>query len=139
MRTVVRPLPHDLAVVAALETVGRPVGYGNAPANALTTSGLPATDYLVIYRVGGQRSGTLNDPFSDAVLTYQINAVGRLPDGVAWLLGQVEQALLGAAIVDRVVTRVEPVAEQGPQADRDVGPPHPFWGFQQVQLSTVPA
>lgn len=139
MRTVVKPLPHDLAVIAALQSTGKAVGYGAAPAGSIGTSGLPIADYLVVHRVGGQRDGTLNDPYADASLTYQINAVGKLPDGVAGLLGRVEAALLGATITDRVVTQVEPVAEQGPQADRDVGPPHPFWGFVQIRLVTVPA
>ena len=139
MRTIVKPLPHDLAVKAALETIGKPVGYGNAPANALTTSGLPATDYLVLHRVGGGRLGTLNDPYADAQLVYQVNAVGKLPDGVAGLLGRVEAALLATSITGRQVTQVEPLAEQGPQPDRDIGPPHPFWGFTQLRLWTVPA
>lgn len=137
--TVVSPLPHDLAVKAALETIGRPVGYGAAPAAALEDSGLPAQDYLVLYRVSGQRDGTLSDPFGDGLLTYQTTAVGRLPDGVAWLLGRVEAALATVTITGRAVLQVEPVAEQGPQPDRDVGPPHPFWGFAQFRLVTVPA
>lgn len=139
MRTIAKPLPHDLAVKSALETIGKPVGYGDAPTNALTTSGLPAVDYLVLHRVGGDRAGTLNDPYADAQFTYQVNAVGKLPDGVAGLLGRVEAALLATSIAGRRVVQVEPITEQGPQPDRDVGPPSPFWGFAQFRLWTVPA
>lgn len=139
MRTIVRPLEHDLAVKAALESIGKPVGYGAAPLDAIGNDGLPVADYLVLYRVGGQRGGTLADPFADGLLTYQATAVGRLPDGVSWLLGRVESALLGVTIAGRSVIRVEPVAERGPEPDRDVGPPHPFFGWAQFQLVTVPA
>lgn len=138
MRTTVETLPHDLAVIAALETTGRPVGYGNAPSGSIGTNGLPTTDYLVLYRVSGQRDGSLADPFADAHLTYQVNAIGRLPHACADMLAEAEAALIGTTVADRVVVQVEPVAEQGPQADRDVGPPHPYWAFGQYRLVTVP-
>lgn len=138
-RTVVELLPHDLAVKTALETVGKPVGFGTAPAGTLDSSGRPVADYFVFHRVSGQRDGSIADPYADAHLTYQVNAVCRMPEACADLIAEAEAALLGTVIAGRVVAQVEPVAEQGPQADRDVGPPHPFWAFQQIRLHTVPA
>ena len=139
MRTIVEPLPHDLAVKAALESIGKPVGWSQAPASALSSSGLPSTDYMVLWRVGAERDGTLNDPYADGGFVYQITSVGRLPDGVSWLAGKIEAALLGATVDDRAVTEVVPLLEQGPFADRDVGPPHPYYGISQYRVRSTPA
>lgn len=140
MRTIVEPLPHDLAVKTALETIGKPVGFAQAPAVSIGTNGLPTTDYLVLYPIGGgQRSGTLNDPFADIRLVYQITVVGRLPEGVRWLTGKIEPALLGTTITGRVVAQVIPEDLEGVFADRDVGPPHPFYSTPRYRLHTVPA
>ena len=137
-RTIVKPLPHDLAVMAALDATGRPVGWAQAPTGALNTAGLPVADYWVLTRVGGQRDGTLSDPYADVDLTYQITSIGRLPDGASFLAGLIESALLGVNITDRQVLRVEPLLEQGPFADRDVGPPHPYYAISQYRIVTAP-
>lgn len=139
MRTIVEPLPHDLAVVDALETIGRPVGFAAAPAGSLDANGLPTQDYMTVWRVGADRDGPLGDGFDAVSFTYQITSVGRLPDGVSWLTGQIEEALVATAVTGRVVTLVEPLLEQGPFPDRDIGPPHPFYAISQYRLHTVPA
>lgn len=139
-RTIVEPLPHDLAVVAALETIGRPVGLAQAPPGALDNRGLPVADYLVVYPIGGgRRNGSLGDPFADAELVYQITAVGRLPDGVRWLTGRIEAALLGVTVAGRTISQVVPEDLEGVFADRDVGPPHPFYSTPRYRLRSTPA
>ena len=137
--TTVAPLPHDLAAVDALETIGKPVGYGKAPASALDSSGLPTTDYLVLYPLSSVQFGTLGDPFADGRLSYQVTVVGRLPDGVRWLVGQIEPALASVAITGRSVAQVIPDDLGGVVADRDVGPPHPYYATPRFTLHTVPA
>ena len=137
--TTVAPLPHDLAVVDALESIGKPVGYGKAPTSALDSDGLPTTDYLVVYPLSSVQSGPLGDSFADGRLAYQITVVGRLPDGVRWLVGRLEQALAGVAITGRVVAQVIPDDLGGVVADRDVGPPHPYYATPRFTLHTVPA
>lgn len=140
MRTIVEPLPHDLGVKAALEAIGKPVGFAQAPDGVLGTNGVPTEDYMVLFPIGGgQRSGTLSDPFADVRLVYQITIVGRLPDGVRWLTGKIEPALLGTTVADRVVAQVIPEDLEGVFADRDVGPPHPFYSTPRYRLHTVPA
>lgn len=140
MRTIVEPLPHDLAVVAALETIGKPVGFGHAPDDALDSDGLPTEDYIALYPIGGgRRDGPMNDPYADAQLVYQTTIVGRLPAGVRWIAGQIEAALLGVTVTGRVISEVVPEDLEGVFADRDVGPPHPFYSTPRWRLRTVPA
>lgn len=140
MRTIVEPLPHDLAVVDALETIGRPVGFAAAPAGALGTNGVPTTDYIVLYPIGGgRRDGPMNDPYADAQLVYQTTIVGRMPEGVRWITGQIEEALLGVTVASRTIIQVVPEDLEGVFADRDVGPPHPYYSTPRWRLWTVPA
>ena len=138
-RTIVKPLPHDLAVKTALATTGVPVYWGSAPSGAIGTDGLPVADYMTMWRIGGQRDGTLSDPYGDGNFTYQITSTGKLPDGASRLAGLIESALLGVTITGRTVVEVEPLLEQGPFPDRDVGPPHPFYAISQYRLVTAPA
>ena len=139
MRTIVEPLPHDLAVKAALETTGKPVGFGRAPSGALDDKGLPVADYFVIYPISGIRDGTLNDPYADGSFVYQFTIVGRLPEAVRHLAGMIEPALLDVTIADRSVVQVIPEDLGQVLADRDVGPPHPYYATPRFRLNTVPA
>jgi hypothetical protein len=139
VRTIVQPLPHDLAVVDALETIGKPVGFGQAPPAALNSDGLPTQDYIVLYPISGVRDGTLSDPYGDVSLVYQTSIVGRLPDGVRWLAGQIEAALVGITVAGRVVTQIIPEDLGGVLPDRDVGPPHPYYATPRWRLITTPA
>jgi hypothetical protein len=137
----VEPLPHDLAVIAALETIGRPVGFAEAPPGALAAL-LNGTgpDFLVLYAIGGgQRDGSLSDPYADFRPVYQITIIGRRPEGVRWLAGKLEPALLGITVADRVVSLVIPEDLEGVYADRDVGPPHPYYSTPRFRLLTTPA
>lgn len=139
MRTTVDLLPHDLAVKAALETIGKPVGFAQAPAGALegvrTRSG---PDYLVLYPLNTVRDGNLGDAFTDAELIYQVTVVGRTAAGVRWLVDQIEPALLGVTVADRAVTMVRPEDDSGVRPDFDTDPPV-LIATPRFRLYTVPA
>lgn len=141
MRTIVTPLPHDLAVKAALETTGKPVGFAQAPDGALdgVIDGT-GDDYYVLFPIGGgRRDGSLGDPYADGEFVYQITIVGGLPEGVRHLAGLIEPALIGVTVTGRVITQVIPEDLEGVFADKDVGPPHPFYSTPRYRLATTPA
>lgn len=141
MRTIVTPLPHDLAVKAALETTGKPVGFGRAPDGALdgVLSG-SGSDYYVVYPIGGGgRGGSLSDPYADVELVYQFTIIGRMPEGVRYLAGLIEPALIGITVTGRTITQVIPEDLEGVYADRDVGPPHPYYSTPRYRLATTPS
>lgn len=140
MRTIVEPLPHDEAVITALETIGAPVGFAIAPPNVLDSDGRPLATYLVVYPIGGgRRNGSLGDPYADGEFVYQITITGRIPEGVRAMAAQIEPALLGVTVAGRTVKQVIPEDLEGVFADRDVGPPHPFYSTPRYRLSTTPA
>ncbi len=139
MTTVVNLLPHDLAVIAALQTIGKPVGFAEAPAGALAgVQARTGPDYVIAYPLQSQRDGTLGDPYSDADLVYQFTCVGRLAAGVRWLVDQIEPALATVAITGRAVLQVVP--EDGGQVrpDFDLDPPV-FIATPRFRISTTPS
>lgn len=138
-RSVVDLYPHDQAVLTALATIGKPVGFAEAPAGAL--EGVQAgtgPDYMVVYPMaGGQRDGSLGNPYTDAELVYQITCVGRLASGARWLVSRVETALLGASITGRAVLQVIPEDTGAVRADTDVEPAV-FLATPRFRIQTVP-
>lgn len=138
-RSVVDILPHDLAVVAALETIGKPVGFAEAPAGALEGVRLrTGPDYMVLHPLNGRRGGSLGDPFTDADLDYQVTCVGRLASGTRWLLSRIETALLGVSITGRAVTQVIPVDGGSVRTDTSVTPAV-FIATPRLTICTVPS
>lgn len=138
MRTTVDLLPHDLAVIAALETIGKPVGFAAAPTGALEgVQNGTGPDYMILWPLNTVRDGNLGDPYPDAELIYQITCVGRLAAGVRWLVDQVEPALLTVAVAGRAVTQVRPEDDSGVRRDDDVEPAV-FLATPRYRLSTVP-
>lgn len=138
-QSTVALLPHDKAVIAAVATIGKPVGFAAAPAGALAgVQNKTGPDYAIVYPLTAGRDGSLGDPYTDADLVYQITCVGRLADGVRWLVDQIEPALLSVAITGRSVIQITP--EDGGQVrpDFDVDPPV-FIATPRFRLSTVPA
>lgn len=136
--TIVQPLPHDLAVIAALETIGKPVGFAAAPEGALeAVQDRTGPDYMIAYPISSGRDGSLGDPWADADFHYQITCVGRLADGVRYLAGQLEAALAGVSITGRSVLQVEVTDDGAVRPDNDVTPPV-FIATPRVRLSTVP-
>lgn len=137
-QSTVALLPHDLAVIVALETIGKPVGFGEAPAGALAgVQDRTGPDYYVLYPLNTVRDGSLGDPYTDAELVYQITCVGRLAAGARWLVDQIEPALLTVAIAGRSVTQVIP--EDGGQVrpDFDLTPPVQL-ATPRYRITTVP-
>jgi hypothetical protein len=131
-------LPHDLAVVDALETIGKPVGFAAAPAGALAAvQNKTGPDYLILWPLTTSRDGTLGDPYTDAEPVYQITCVGRSAAGVRWLVDQIEPALLTVSVTGRAVIQITP--EDGGQVrrDDDVEPPV-FIATPRYRISTVP-
>lgn len=138
MRTVVPLLPHDLAVIAALETIGKPVGFAEAPDGALeAVQGRSGPDYMVLYPLNTVSDGSLGDPNTDVDLVYQVTCVGRLAAGVRWLMDRIEPALWSVSIPDRAVFDLE-VDAGTIRADQDLSPTV-FLATPRITLSTVPA
>ncbi len=138
-QSTVALLPHDLAVVAALVTIGKPAGFAEAPAGALAAvQAKTGPDYSIAYPLSTVRDGSLADPFADVGLAYQLTAVGRSVAGVRWLVGQYEPALLAVSIAGRSVTQVIP--EDGGQVrpDLDLTPPV-FLATPRYRICTVPS
>lgn len=136
-RTIVEPLPHDLAVKAGLATTGRQVGFVVAPSGALAALKAGGPDYFVFHPITSSRDGSLGDAWSDASFRYQVDCVARLPDGARFLVGLIESALLGVAVAGRSVTQVVIENDGRLIVDRDVTPPI-FVAQPEVVLSTVP-
>ena len=137
-QSTVALLPHDLAVKTALETIGKPVGYGAAPAGALAgVQSKTGPDYLIVYPLNTTRDGSLSDGYTQADLVYQITCVGRLPAAVRDLADEAEAALLTVAVTGRAVIQVVP--EDGGQVrpDFDVDPPV-FIATPRFRIRTVP-
>lgn len=138
MATVVDLLPHDLAVITRLETLGKPVGFAEAPAGALDGVRLrTGPDYMVLFPINSVRDGSLADPFRDVELVYQVTCVGRLADGVRWLISRIESALLGASVTGRTVVQVIPEDGGQVRTDDDVTP-NVFLATPRFRLITVP-
>jgi hypothetical protein len=138
MPSTVDLLPHDLAVIAALETIGKPVGFAEAPPGALegvrTRTG---PDYYCVYPLNTARDGSLGDPFTQADLIYQVTCVGRLAAGVRWLVDQLEPALHTVTVAGRQIIGVRPSDDAGVRTDFDTTPPV-FTATPRYTLVSVP-
>lgn len=138
MSTIVKPLAHDLAVITALETIGKPVGFAQAPAGALEgVQDGTGDDYMCLYPLNSLRDGSLGDPYSDGEFVYQVTCVGRLAAGARYLTGRIEAALAGVAITGRVVTQVIPEDDGAVRPDFDVTPAV-FIATPRWRITSVP-
>lgn len=137
--TIVQALPHDLAVIDAVETIGKPVGFAEAPEGALEgVQNRTGPDYFIVWPLNSLRDGTLADPFRDGEFVYQVTCVGRLASGVRYLVGQLEAALAGITITGRTVLQVIPEDDGAVRPDTDVTP-SVFIATPRFRLVTVPA
>lgn len=141
--TVVDMQEHDQALVSALETLNRPVGYSEAPEGALeAVKNLTGQDYVILYPISGERQATsAKDSVGDAVLVYQTTIVGRSAAGVRWLIDKVETALAGVSIPNRAVIRLTPdrVGDVRPGEHRTVNDTPVFLATPTWRLWTSPA
>lgn len=138
MSTIVEPLPHDLAVVAALRTIGKPVEFARAPANALENLRSDGPDYMTVWPISSGRDGSLADPWSDGSFSYQFDIVARLPEGARYLIARIDQALASLVIPGRAVTQIIPVSDGRVLGDFDVTP-HIYTAQPERRIETVPA
>lgn len=137
-QSTVAVLPHDLAVKARLETIGKPVGFAAAPAGALEgVQKRTGPDYMILYPMNVDRDGSLGDPYTQADLLYQVTCVGQLAAGARYLVDRIEPALLALTITGRTVIQIVP--EDGGQVrpDFDVDPPV-FIATPRYRIRTVP-
>lgn len=124
MATIVKPLPHDLAVIAALESIGKPVGFAEAPPGALEgVQQKSGPDYMILYPLNSTRDGGLGDSWSEAEFVYQVTCVGRAASGVRYLTGLIESALQGVTVAGRAIVRVAVEDDGSVRPDEDVDPP----------------
>lgn len=138
-RTIVKPLPHDLAVIAQLKMLGRPVGFAEAPDGALAAvQARTGPDYMILYPLSSGRDGTLEDPYADADFVYQVTCVGRLASGVRWLVGEIEDRLLGVAVAGRAVVEVVVEDDRAVRPDNDLDPAV-FIATPRIRLVSTPA
>lgn len=137
-RTLVEALPHDLAIIAALETLSRPVGFAEAPKGALKAVQLKTgPDYLILYPISSNRDGSLGDAWAEADFSFQVTCVGREAAGVRWLVGRIEYALLGVTVSGRVITQVVVEDDGAVRPDFDVDPPV-LVATPRYRISSVP-
>lgn len=146
-RTVVQPLPHDLAVLARLGTITTvvdavvtpvPVGFGEAPVGALEgVQAKTGPDYMILYPLNSNRDGNLGDPWSEADFVYQVTCVGRTAAGVRWLVGKLETALLTVTVTGRAVTQVVMEDDGTVRPDFDLDP-QVIYATPRLRIQTVP-
>lgn len=123
---------HTDAVIAAIETIGKPVGDADA-------EGL-AAPYFVVYGIpGGRRTGTLENPHEDSDIVYQVTCVGDTREQTEWLVDKAtETMLLGFVVAGRSITFVSTDDHPGVRPDRDASPPV-FIGTPRFTVSSRPA
>lgn len=136
-------LAHDRAALDALEAIGVPVGYADAPAGALESisskTGTPGSDYLILYPLTDIRSGSnALDPFEDVAFEYQVTIVARLADGARSLVQRVEAALKAISIEGRYVWRFEPVSSGAVRPDFEPTKPPLFTATPVYRIYTTP-
>lgn len=131
---------HDNAVVAAVASIGRPTGYGDAPAGALANllKNPPGPGYYIVYPLpGGMRDGSMSDPYADVELVYQVTCVDRGPEGVRWLTDQLESKFAALQVPDRSVLWVKPTMPSGVFRDEETANPPVFFSTPTFRLATT--
>lgn len=130
---------HTDAVIAALEAAGLVVGDAEAP-----TDVDPREDpYVVVYPIAGResfgtsRSGSLEEPFEDAELVYQVTCAGGSRKEVEWLADKVEVLLDGVTVAGR---RIHVVPEMNPGVTRTSNETPPiFEATPRYRLMSTPS
>lgn len=121
---------HTDGVIAALEGVGLTVGDG-------TAAGLTAP-YAVVYNItGGDMSGTLENPYEDAELIYQVTCVGKTREQAEWVVDKAMVLVDGFEVEGRHIALVRPDGGPGTRPDYDVTPPL-FFSTPRFTIYTTP-
>lgn len=138
-QSVLALLPHDQAVIAALQTIGKPVGFAAAPPGALSgVQNKSGPDYYLIYPLNTTRDGSLADPFTQGDLSYQVTCVGRSAAGVRYLVDRAEEALRTVTVAGRSIIQFVPEDGGQVRVDFDVDPPV-FLATPRYRFRSVPA
>ncbi len=126
---------HAAALVTVLQTTGRPVGDGVAPAGS--------PPYSILWDLpGGALDGPVGDPNADLDMPFQVTCVGRVADEARRMADKVRLALLTSAVVvsGRAVMRVAPDGGLGSvERDDDTGGPPLWYCAPRFRLLTTPA
>lgn len=130
---------HDKAVRDALEPIGRSVGLAIAPEGALDALlNSNGKGYYIVYPIaGGNRDGSVEDPYADIELHYQITCVDRGPEGSRWLSDQVEARLLSVAVPNRSVMWVTPTSPSGVWRDDDTAAKPLYFSTPSYRIRTT--
>lgn len=121
---------HTDAVIAALEAAGLTVYDGVAPAT-------PATKYAVVHHINDEFSGTLEEPFEDARLVYQVTCVATTREQVEWVMDRVMVLLNGFEVDGRHIAFVRPDGGPGIRWDPDVTPAV-FYATPRFTVTSTP-
>lgn len=129
---------HTDAVITALEDAGLTVGDGEAPADAGRQADGSFDHYVVVYSIpGGARSGTLEAPFEDGDLIFQVTCVGESRRQAEWLVDKAEDILDGVTVAGRRIHAM-PESNPGVTRDDDLSPPL-FYATPRYRLMTTPS
>lgn len=132
-------LPHDQAIITALQTIGKPIGFAAAPAGALKgVQQKTGPDYGILYPLNTTRDGSLSDPFTQGDLGYQVTWVGRSAAGVRWLTDRGEEALRAVTVAGRSIIQFVPEDGGQVRVDFDVDPPV-FIATPRYRFRSVPS
>lgn len=132
-------MEHDLAVVAALASIGREVGYAAAPGDALAALIAGGPGYMIVYPIpGGWRDGPVADPYTDVEAVYQVTCVDRLPEGVQWLADRCLDALSAVTVTGRTVLWVTPEALSGVTRDDTLAVEPLYMSTPRFRIATTP-
>jgi hypothetical protein len=127
---------HTDAIVAALTAGGLTAQAGRKPDDQ------PGLDHYVVVRPWLDRfDGPLADEHADAVLTYQVIAVGSTVEQAEWTRDQARGALLQPGAVTtpgRLVSRVAINGTRPTARDDDLTPPA-YYAIDLIDIWTSPA
>lgn len=122
---------HTDAVIETLEEAGLTVYDGKAPQTV-------PDHYAVVHHINDEFFGTLENPFEDANLVYQVTCVATTREQVEWVMDKAMILLDGFEVEGRHIAFVRPDGGPGIRWDADVNPPV-FYATPRFTIKTTPA
>lgn len=120
---------HTNGVIEALEALGLTVGDG-------TAAGLTAP-YAVVYALNPEFFGSLENPFEDGDLVYQVTCVGKTREQAEWVVDKAMALLDGFTVTGRSIAYVSVDGGPGTRPDYDVTPAL-FYSTPRFTIKTTP-
>lgn len=128
---------HTNAIVGVLKDLFEPFDM-DVPVGRGSAEGLEVP-YVVVYNIpGGGMSGSLENPFEDADLVYQVTCVGKNQEQAEWLVDQVMVLVEGFEVEGRSIALVTPDGGPGVRPDKDETPPV-FFSTPRFTVKSTPA